>query len=50
MHAHVECMKQTNIRQFYQQFPTDDACLEHLFRFEQGHESSNANVRPAGIG
>ncbi len=33
-------MKQTNIRQFYQQFPTDDACLEHLFntRFGHGHE------------
>ncbi|MEX0365694.1 MAG: IS1595 family transposase [Ruegeria sp.] len=32
-------MKQTNIRQFYQQFPTDEACLEHLFnaRFGQGH-------------
>ena len=33
-------MKQTNVRQFFQQFPSDDACLEHLFnvRFEQGHE------------
>src|SRR6056297_1821877 len=32
-------MKQTNVRQFFQQFPTDDACLEHLFnvRFGQGH-------------
>lgn len=33
-------MKQTNIRQFFKQFPTDEACLEHLFnvRFGQGHE------------
>ncbi|SMX36804.1 IS1595 family transposase [Octadecabacter ascidiaceicola] len=33
-------MKQTNVRQFFQQFPTDEACLEHLFnvRFGQGHE------------
>lgn len=33
-------MKQTNVRQFFQKFPTDDACLEHLFnvRFGQGHE------------
>lgn len=32
-------MKQTNVRQFFQQFPNDDACLEHLFnvRFGQGH-------------
>lgn len=32
-------MKQTNVRQFFQQFPDDDACLEHLFnvRFGQGH-------------
>jgi len=32
-------MKQTNVRQFFQQFPTDDSCLEHLFnvRFGQGH-------------
>lgn len=32
-------MKQTNVRQFFQQFPTDEACLEHLFnvRFGQGH-------------
>ena len=32
-------MKQTNARQFFQQFPTDAACLEHLFnvRFGQGH-------------
>ena len=33
-------MKQTNVRQFFQQFPDDAACLEHLFnvRFGQGHE------------
>lgn len=33
-------MKQTNVRQFFAQFPNDDACLEHLFnvRFGQGHE------------
>lgn len=33
-------MKQTNVRQFFKQFPTDEACLEHLFnvRFGQGHE------------
>ena len=33
-------MKQTNVRRFFQQFPTDEACLEHLFnvRFGQGHE------------
>ncbi len=33
-------MKQTNVRQFFQQFPTDEACLAHLFdvRFGQGHE------------
>ncbi len=32
-------MKQTNVRQFFQQFPTDEACLEHLFnaRFGQGY-------------
>ncbi|MGK7653700.1 IS1595 family transposase [Roseovarius sp. B08] len=32
-------MKQTNVRQFFQKFPTDEACLEHLFnvRFGQGH-------------
>ncbi|MCZ0811103.1 IS1595 family transposase [Roseovarius sp. EGI FJ00037] len=32
-------MKQANVRQFFQQFPNDDACLEHLFnvRFGQGH-------------
>ena len=38
-------MKQTNIRQFYQQFPTDDACLDHLFntRFGQGHECPKCN-------
>jgi len=31
-------MKQTNVRQFFQQFPNDEACLEHLFnvRFGQG--------------
>ncbi|MFG5382825.1 IS1595 family transposase [Yoonia sp. R2-816] len=33
-------MKQTTVRQFFQQFPNDKACLEHLFnaRFGQGHE------------
>lgn len=32
-------MKQANVRQFFAQFPNDDACLEHLFnvRFGQGH-------------
>ncbi|WP_347309784.1 IS1595 family transposase [Defluviimonas sp. SAOS-178_SWC] len=32
-------MKQTTVRQFFAQFPNDDACLEHLFnvRFGQGH-------------
>lgn len=32
-------MKQTNVRQFFKQFPSDEACLEHLFniRFSQGH-------------
>ena len=32
-------MKQTSVRQFFKQFPDDDACLEHLFnvRFGQGH-------------
>ena len=32
-------MKQTNVRQFFAQFPNDEACLEHLFnfRFGQGH-------------
>lgn len=32
-------MKQTNVRQFFHKFPTDEACLEHLFnvRFGQGH-------------
>lgn len=32
-------MKQTNVRDFFKQFPTDEACLEHLFnvRFGQGH-------------
>lgn len=41
-------MKQTNVRQFFQQFPTDEACLEHLFnvRFGQGHECPKCN-RPA---
>ena len=31
--------KQPTIRDFYRMFPTDDACLEHLFntRFGQGH-------------
>lgn len=33
-------MKQTNVRQFFKQFPDDETCLEHLFnvRFGQGHE------------
>jgi transposase len=33
-------MKQTNVRQFFQKFPDDEACLAHLFkvRFGQGHE------------
>ncbi len=33
-------MKQTNVRQFFQKFPNDEACLQHLFdvRFGQGHE------------
>lgn len=32
-------MKMTNVRQFFNQFPNDDACLEHLFnvRFGQGY-------------
>ncbi len=32
-------MKQTNVRQFFAQFPNDESCLEHLFnvRFGQGH-------------
>ena len=32
-------MKQTNVRQFFKRFSTDEACLEHLFetRFGQGH-------------
>lgn len=32
-------MKMTNVRQFFNQFPSDDACLEHLFnvRFGQGY-------------
>ncbi|MGB0506874.1 MAG: IS1595 family transposase [Pikeienuella sp.] len=32
-------MKQTTVRQFFAQFPTDEACLDHLFnvRFGQGH-------------
>lgn len=32
-------MKMTNVRQFFAQFPSDEACLEHLFniRFGQGH-------------
>ena len=32
-------MKPTNVRQFFKQFPSDEACLEHLFnvRFGQGH-------------
>lgn len=33
-------MKTANVRQFFQKFDSDDACLEHLFnvRFGQGHE------------
>ena len=33
-------MKATTLKQFFKQFPSDDACLEHLFnvRFGQGHE------------
>lgn len=32
-------MKPANVRQFFKQFPSDEACLEHLFnvRFGQGH-------------
>lgn len=32
--------KSQNIAQFFKQFPTDEACLNHLFnvRFSQGHE------------
>lgn len=32
-------MKPQTIQQFFQQFPNDDACLEHIFnvRFGQGH-------------
>lgn len=32
-------MKPTNVRQFFKQFPDDEACLAHLFdvRFGQGH-------------
>lgn len=32
-------MKQTNVRQFFKQFPDDESCLAHLFnvRFGQGH-------------
>ncbi|MBK1636256.1 hypothetical protein CKO19_10960 [Rhodovulum adriaticum] len=32
-------MKQTNVRQFFAQFPNDEACLAHLFnvRFGQGY-------------
>lgn len=38
-------MKQTNVRQFFKQFPTDEACLEHLFnvRFGQGHVCPKCN-------
>ena len=33
-------MKPTAVRQFFQRFPSDEACLAHLFRvrFGQGHE------------
>lgn len=32
-------LKPTNVREFFKQFPGDDACLKHLFevRFGQGH-------------
>ncbi|GAB4237202.1 MAG: IS1595 family transposase [Methyloligellaceae bacterium] len=32
--------KQTTVREFFKQFPDDDACLKHLFdvRYGQGHE------------
>jgi hypothetical protein len=32
--------KATNIREFFNMFPDDDACLKHLFdvRFGQGYE------------
>lgn len=31
-------MKPTNVRQFFKQFPTDEACLEHLFNVRYGQE------------
>ena len=33
-------MKPTTVRQFFQQFPDDGTCLQHLFdvRFGQGHK------------
>ena len=32
-------MKPTTVRQFFAKFPTDEACLAHLFdvRYGQGH-------------
>lgn len=40
-------MKQINVRQFFNQFPDDDACLAHLFnvRFGQGHECPKCERR-----
>lgn len=37
--------KPTTLRQFFQKFPSDDACLKHLFdvRFGQGHECPKCN-------
>lgn len=41
-------MKQITVRQFFKQFPNDEACLEHLFnvRFGQGHDCPKCG-RPA---
>lgn len=38
-------MKPATVRQFFQKFPTDEACLAHLFetRFGQGHECPKCN-------
>jgi len=40
-------MKPANVRQFFQQFPTDEICLEHLFkvRFGQGHTCSKCKKK-----
>ncbi|MDX8355828.1 hypothetical protein SLH47_26055 [Cognatiyoonia sp. IB215182] len=48
-------MKQTTVRQFFQQFPSDEACLEHLFnvRFGQDHECpkyKRSTTSPAAMG